>query len=393
MKPSSLSTPLLCLSLLALTACGGQGKEHGPPQMPPPEVGVVRAQPQNSPLTRDLVGRLSAYRSADVRARVAGVLLKRTYREGTDVKQGQLLFPIDPAPLRAALDASLASLAQAQATYTNSKVTAQRLLDLAPKGYVAKADVDNALASERTAAAAVQQARANVQSARINLGYASVTSPIAGRAGQQQVTEGALVGQGSATLLTTVDQIDPMYVNFSMSASEMERMRQAQGAGSVTLANPDQARVQVTLPDGSVYPEPGVLDFSSTSVDPATGSVNLRAKIPNPTHSLLPGLYVTITAQLGQQHGVYLIPQPALQRDTAGAYVMVVAADGKVLRKNVSATQISGSDWVVTAGLQPGDQVIVSGIQAVKPGAPAKATPWHPPATAATGSARPAGKR
>ena len=393
MKPSSLSTPLLCLSLLALTACGGQGKEHGPPQMPPPEVGVVRAQPQNSPLTRDLVGRLSAYRSADVRARVAGVLLKRTYREGTDVKQGQLLFQIDPAPLRAALDASLASLAQAQATYTNSKVTAQRLLDLAPKGYVAKADVDNALASERTAAAAVQQARANVQSARINLGYARVTSPIAGRAGQQQVTEGALVGQGSATLLTTVDQIDPMYVNFSMSASEMERMRQAQGAGSVTLANPDQARVQVTLPDGSVYPEPGVLDFSSTSVDPATGSVNLRAKIPNPTHSLLPGLYVTITAQLGQQHGVYLIPQPALQRDTAGAYVMVVAADGKVLRKNVSATQISGSDWVVTAGLQPGDQVIVSGIQAVKPGAPAKATPWHPPATAATGSARPAGKR
>ena len=403
MKSSSLSTPLLCLSLLALTACGGQGKEQGPPPMPPPEVGVVRAQPQNTPLTRDLVGRLSAYRSADVRARVAGVLLKRTYREGTDVKQGQLLFQIDPAPLRAALDASLASQAQAQATYTNSKVTAQRLLELAPKGYVAKADVDNALASERTAAAAVQQARANVQTARINLGYASVTSPIAGRAGQQQVTEGALVGQGSATLLTTVDQIDPLYVNFSMSASEMERMRQSQGAGSVTLVNPDQARVQVTLPDGSAYPEPGVLDFSSTSVDPATGSVNLRAKIPNPTHRLLPGLYVTITAQLGQQHGVYLIPQPALQRDTAGAFVMVVGADGNVQRKNVSATQLSGSDWVVTAGLQPGDQVIVSGIQAVKPGAPAKATPWHAPAPAAVGqspapptpakgSARPAGK-
>ena len=402
MKPSSPSTFLLCLSLLALGACGGPGKEQGPPQMPPPEVGVVRAQPQNSPLTRELVGRLSAYRSADVRARVAGVLLKRTYQEGTDVKQGQLLFQIDPAPLRAALDASLASLAQAQASYTNSKVTAQRLLDLAPKGYVAKSDVDNALASERTAAAAVQQARANVQTARINLGYASVTAPIAGRAGQQQVTEGALVGQGSATLLTTVDQIDPMYVNFSMSASAMEQMRQAQGSGSVTLANPDQARVQVTLPDGSAYPEAGVLDFSSTSVDPATGSVNLRAKIPNPTHSLLPGLYVTITARLGQQHGVYLIPQPALQRDTAGAYVMVVGSDGKVLRKNVSATQMSGSDWVVTAGLQPGDQVIVSGIQAVKPGAPAKATPWQPsastagkppaPPTPARGSTRPAGK-
>jgi len=403
MKSSSLSTPLLCLSLLALTACGGQGRQQGTPQTPPPEVGVVRAQPQNSPLTRELVGRLSAYRSADVRARVAGVLLQRTYREGTDVKQGQLLFQIDPAPLRAALDASLASLAQAQATYTNSKIIAQRLLDLAPQGYVAKSDVDNALASERTAAAAVQQARANVQSARINLGYASVTAPIAGRAGQQQVTEGALVGQGSATLLTTVDQIDPLYVNFSMSASAMERMRQSQGAGSVTLANPDQARVQLTLPDGSAYPELGVLDFSSTSVDPATGSVNLRAKIPNPTHSLLPGLYVTITAQLGQQHDVYLIPQPALQRDTAGAYVMVVGADGNVLRQNVSATQTSGNDWVVTAGLQPGEQVIVSGLQAVKAGAPAKATPWHPPASAAPGqssapstpakgSAGPAGK-
>ena len=376
MKSSVLCTPLLCLSLLALTACG-KGKEQGPPQMPPPEVGVIKAQPQNSPLTRDLVGRLSAYRSADVRARVPGVLLKRAYDEGTDVKKGQLLFQIDPAPLKAALAASSAALAQAQATYTNNKITAKRVRELAPKGYVSKSDLDNALAAERSAAAAVQAARANEQTARINLGYANVTSPIDGRAGQQQVTEGALVGNGDATLLTTVDQIDPLYVNFTMSVAAMEQMRRAQSSGNVTLAEPDKASVQIALPDGSAYAEEGTLDFSDTSVNPSTGSVNLRATIPNPKHALLPGMYVTLKANLGQQHKVFLIPQAAVQRDTVGAFVMTVAADGKVARKDVTATDMAGSDWVVTDGLTAGDQVVVSGIQNVKAGAPAKASPWH----------------
>ncbi len=374
MKSSSLRTPLLCLSLLVLAACG---KEQGPPQMPPPEVGVFTAQPQNSPLTRDLVGRLSSYRSADVRARVPGVLLKRNYDEGTDVKKGQLLFQIDPAPLKAALNASMAAQAQAQATYTNNKITAQRVRELAPKGYVSKSDLDNALAAERTSAAAVQAAQANVQSARINLGYADVTAPIDGRAGQQQVTEGALVGNGEATLLTTIDQIDPLYVNFTMSVASMEQMRHAQSSGNVTLAEPDHATVQVTLPDGGAYGEPGVLNFSDTTVNPATGSVNLRATIPNPKHSLLPGMYVTLQANLGQQHKVFLIPQQAVLRDTVGAYVMTVGADGKVKRKDVVTTDMAGGNWVITDGLASGDQVVVSGIQNVKDGAPAKASPWH----------------
>jgi membrane fusion protein (multidrug efflux system) len=386
---------LLCLSLLALTACG-KGKEQGPPQMPPPEVGVIRIQPQSSPLTKDLVGRLSPYRSADVRARVAGVLLKRTYTEGTDVKQGQLLFQIDPAPLKAALSAAEASLAQAQATYTNARINAQRARELAPKGYISKSDLDNAQASERSAAAAVQAARANVQTARISLGYASVTSPIDGRAGQQQVTEGALVGNGGdATLLTTVDQIDPLYVNFTMSVADMEQMRRAQSSGSVTLAEPNKASVQIALPDGSAYTEAGTLDFSSTTVDPATGAVNLRAQIPNPKHSLLPGMYVTLKAQLGEQHKVFLVPQEAVLRDTVGAYVFTVGKDGKVARRDVATSAASDGNWVVTAGLAAGEQVIVSGVQNVKEGAPAKASPWQPhaagnrgPAAAASAPAR-----
>ena len=388
MKSPSLRAPALCLGLLALTACGK--KEQGPPQMPPPQVGVVTAQPQNEPLTKDLVGRLSAFRSADVRARVAGVLLKRDYTEGTDVRKGQPLFQIDPAPLKAALAAAEASLAQAQATYTNAKVNAQRSRDLAPKGYISKSDLDNALAAERTAAAAVQAARANVQTARINLGYANVTSPIDGRAGQQQVTEGALVGSGSATLLTTVDQIDPLYVNFTMSVADMEQLRQAQTSGGVTLAQPNQASVQVTLPDGSAYAEAGTLDFTAVTVDPSTGAVNLRAQVPNPKHSLLPGMYVTLKAKLGEQHKVFLIPQQAVLRDTVGAYVFVVGADGKTKRHDVTASSMSGSNWVITSGLAAGDQVVVSGVQNVREDAPAKASPWKP--QAAAGSPATAGK-
>lgn len=382
MSPSSLRTPLLCLGLLALAACGGKEKQQAAP--PPPTVGVVAVHPQNLPLSKDLVGRLSPYRSADVRARVSGVLLKRAYEEGSDVKKGQLLFQIDPAPLKALLAASQANLAQARASYTNAKVAADRVRELAPKGYVSKSDLDNALAAERTAAASVQQAQANVQTARINLGYASVTSPIDGRAGKQQVTEGALVGQSEATLLTTVDQIDPLYVNFTLGVNELDQMRSAQAAGDVTLAADNSASVAVSLPDGRTYNHQGTVDFSDTTVNPATGSVDLRAKVPNPEHRLLPGMYVTLKAQLGEQHKVFEVPQPALQRDTTGAYVLVVGKDGKVLRRNVTANQVSGNNWIVTDGLTANDQVIVSGLQTVKEGASAKAEPWKQDVTGAS---------
>lgn len=366
----------VALAAAALAACG---KKEEKPQAPPPvEVGVVAVHPENVPLTRDLVGRLSAYRSSDVRARVPGVLIKRVYREGSDVKEGDLLFEIDPAPLKAALNASQATLAQAQATYTNNHIAANRARELVPKGFVSKSDVDNAEAAERTAAASVKQAQANVDSSKISLGYASVRAPIAGRAGKQQVTEGALVGQGDATLLTTIDQIDPIYVNFTLSVTDLESMRRARAAGRATLADPDKAEIRLTLPDGTVYGESGTLDFSDTTADPATGAVSLRGIIPNKDHSLLPGMYVTIRATLGEQHDVFRIPQAALQRDATGAYVLVVGADGKIARKDVTTEAATNGDWIVQSGVANGDQVIASGIQRAKIGADAKGVPYQP---------------
>ncbi|MFT3762195.1 MAG: efflux RND transporter periplasmic adaptor subunit [Pseudoxanthomonas sp.] len=377
--------PALCL-LLALAACKGQQQT---PQMPPPEVDVVTAQPQTVPLQREMVGRLAPFRSADVRARVSGVLQKRLYTEGSDVKEGQPLFQIDPAPLQASLSAAQASLAAAEATYANAKVAADRARQLAPQKFVSRSDLDAAEAAERSAAAAVQQARANVASARINLGYASVTAPISGRAGKQQVTEGALVGQGDVTLLTTIDQIDPLYVNFSIAASELEQLR---SASDVSLAGQGQAKVTLLLPDGREYAEPGLLDFSDTVVDPSTGSVSLRARVPNPDKALLPGSFVSFKASLGSRSNAFLLPQAAVLRDAASAYVYVVGADGKVGRRNLTIEDAGNNQWLVTAGLAAGDQVVVGGQQKIQDGVVAKPVPWQPGKPAADAQAQPAAK-
>lgn len=353
-----------------------------PAPPPPPEVGVITVQPRTVPLTRNLVGRLSPFRSADVRARVAGVVLKRDYKEGSEVKAGQLLFEIDPAPLKAALANAQAQLAQAQATYANDRFNAEQARKLAPKGYISRTDLGNALAAERTARAAVQGAKAMVETAKINLGYASVTSPIAGRAGEAQVTEGALVGQGTDTLLTTVDQIDPLYVNFTISISELNDLRQTAHSGGIQLSGPGKTTIKVSLPDGTPYPETGTVDFSAPTVDPATGSVNLRAVLPNPRFILLPGSYVNLQVTLGERHDSFLIPQEAVQRDTSGTYVLTVGKDGKVAREDVKTAGMHGLDWVVTSGLAAGDQVIVSGVPAAQIGKPVRTEAWQPPASA-----------
>jgi membrane fusion protein (multidrug efflux system) len=363
----NLAPLLVGSAALFLAGCGGSGKA-APSAAPSPQVSVVSAHSQSVPLTRDLVGRLAATRVADVRARVTGVLLKRLYREGSDVKEGQALFQIDSAPLQAALNGTLAALAQAEATATNAHVNAQRARELISSGLVSRSDLDNSEAVERSSAAAVQQARANVETARINLGYAKVTAPIAGRAGQQAVTEGALVGQGTATLLTTVEQIDPIYVNFDQPAVEVEQLRRAQATGEITLVEHDKARVQLTLPDGTAYGRAGTLDFRDVSVDPSTGAVALRGVIPNADYQLLPGMYVNVRLTIGMAQHAFLVSQAALQRDGTGPYVLVAGPDDKVIQKRVVTQALSGFNWIVTEGLANGDRIIVSGIQSARPG-------------------------
>lgn len=367
--------PLVVLALstafLAAGACSKQegGAQGGPGGgMPPPEVGVVVMQAGDVPISKEAVGRLSAYRSADVRARVPGVLQRRLYEEGSDVRKGQALFQIDPAPLSAALAQAQGALAQAQANAANSHAAAERARGLVGAKFISQADYDNAVAAERTSAAAVRAAQASVQAAQINLGYATVRSPISGRAGKQQVTEGALVGQGEATLLTTVDQLDPMYIDFSVGVTELARIRKLSPSAAAS-------RIQVLLPDGTPYDRAGSLDFSGDTVDPSTGAVQLRARIDNPDGVLLPGTFVTLRAVLGYERNAFLVPQTAVQRDGQGAYAMVVGKDGKVARKDIVTGSQQGSDWVVNGGLADGDQVIVSGLQRVQPGMPAKAVP------------------
>jgi membrane fusion protein (multidrug efflux system) len=377
MKSALIASLIIVSTVPALLA--GCSKAPAPQAPPPPQVGFITAQPQELPLIRELVGRLSATRQADVRARVAGVLLKRVYTEGADVKQGQTMFVIDPEPLKATLDAQLANLAAAKATAANAKVLAKRATDLAPQHYISRNDVDNAEAADRTAAASAQQAQANVELARINLGYANVTAPISGRSGQQQVTEGALVGQGEATLLTTVEQIDPIYANFSQAVGDLDSLRRAAAGGHVTLVEENKAQVDLTLPDGTRYPHSGTLDFADAAVDSATGSVALRATVPNPDHSLLPGSFVNLTITAGAQTA-FRIPAAAVQSDDTGFYVLTVGADDKAAVVHITTDRLDGDAWIVTGGIKAGDRIIVSGLQQTRPGSPVKPEPWQPPA-------------
>lgn len=383
-------------ALLPILLCAACAKHKPPPPAPPP-VSVIKVEPQTVALTKDLVGRLAPYMSANVTARVSGVLIKRVYTEGADVKAGQVLFEIDPAYYQAQLNNALGVLGEDEATYENDKVNADRYHKLLPVGSVSKQTVDNADASVRTDEAKIKADKAQVESARINLNYTKVTSPISGVASQQQYTVGALVGGGTAdaggggTLLTTVNKIDPVYVNFTMSAADLLTLRNADEKGKVSLAQQDRTTVQVLLPDGSLYGDPGVLDFSDVNVNATTGAVNLRAQAPNRRRVLLPGMFVTLRVTLGQQHDVFLIPQSALLRDTVGAYVLTVDANSKAVRKDVTANDSSASSAIVTQGLAAGDMVIVNNLQAVRDGTQVKAATAAAPSGTTSGNNKPGG--
>jgi len=353
------------VAALFVAACG---KEAAPPQYPPPEVGVVVVHSREVPLVREASGRLAPTRASDVRARVPGVVQKRLYKEGSMVKEGQPLVRIDPAPFRAQLAAAQANLEQAEAAAKNASVTAARNRELTRQQLVSRMQLDDSEALERTTAAQVSAAKAQLDSARINLGYANVTAPISGRAGQMRVLEGALVGQGEATLLTTVEQVDPIYVFFDQPASDFERLQRAQAAGQVTIPQGNQAEVRVIRADGSEYPHAGTLSFSDFSVNAATGAVAFRGVIPNPERQLLPGMYVNVRLTAGLLKRGFEVPQLAVQRDAQGAYVLAAAADGTVSAKRVEVVSSVGANWVIGQGLDDGDQVIVSGLQMARPG-------------------------
>jgi membrane fusion protein (multidrug efflux system) len=373
-----------------LAGCGkGQDKAAaGAPAgaaPPPPEVGVVVATPGDIGLVTELPGRLEASRIAQVRARAAGILQERLFREGSDVKAGQPLFRIDAAPYTAAAQSAQASLARAEANAAQAKALAERYKPLVEANAVSKQEYANAVASQKAAEADVAVGRASVATAKINLGYAAVTAPISGRIGRALVTEGALVGQGDVTQLAVIQQINPLYVNFTQSANDALALRRAMADGKLMRAGgADAASVRVVLEGGTEYGLPGKLLFSDLSVDPTTGQVTLRAEVPNPKGELLPGLYVRVRIEQAQVSNAIALPQQAVTRTQQGDTVTVVGADGKLDKRTVKIGTAKDNQWVVLDGLKAGEQVMVDGFQKLQmmpPGSPVKAVPWTKPGT------------
>ena len=355
-----------CLCLTALAACSPAPK---PAASAAPQVAVLTVRHGAVPLSVELPGRTAPFLMAEVRARVDGVVLQRSFKEGADVRAGQAQYQIDPAPYRAALASAQAVLQRAEANLASNKAQLERYKVLIQGNAVSQQAYDNALAAQLQSAADVAAGKAAVSSARINLGYTSVASPIAGRSSVSQVTQGAYVQGGAATLLTTVQQIDPMYVDLQQSSAEGLALRQALASGKLKTAGETATAVRLTLENGSSYAHAGTLEFSGVTVNPATGSVTLRARFPNPEHLLLPGMFVRAEVGQGLQQDTMLVPATAVTRDPQGqASVMLATADGRTEQRNITATTLQRGAWLVQGGLQDGDRVIVSGTQKLKPG-------------------------
>ncbi|MEK7984365.1 efflux RND transporter periplasmic adaptor subunit, partial [Burkholderia contaminans] len=342
-----------------LAACGK--KESAPPPQTP-EVGVVTVQPQAVPVFSELPGRTSAFLVAQVRARVDGIVLRREFTEGTDVKAGQRLYKIDPAPYIAALNSAKATLAKAQANLVTQNALVARYKVLVAANAVSKQDYDNAVATQGQAAADVAAGKAAVDTAQINLGYTDVVSPITGRVGISQVTPGAYVQASQATLMSTVQQLDPVYVDLTQSSLEGLKLRQDVQSGRLKTSGPGAAKVSLILEDGKTYSEAGKLQFSDVTVDQATGSVTIRAVFPNPGRVLLPGMFVRARIEEGVNENAFLVPQIGVTHDQKGqAIAMVVNASNKVEPRPLKTTGMQGPNWIVEGGLQAGDHVIVQG--------------------------------
>jgi membrane fusion protein (multidrug efflux system) len=352
---------------LTLSACKPEAKPVV--AAAPPEVAVLAVAHGPVPLHVELPGRTAPFLLAEVRARVDGIVQERLFADGADVRQGQALYLIDPAPARAAVASAEAALQKAQANLASSSAQLDRYKVLVKGNAVSQQEYDNAVAAQLQAAADVAAAKAATTSARINLGYTSVTAPISGRSSVSLVTKGAYVQSGSATLLTTVQQIDPMYVDLQQSSAEGLGLRRELAAGSLKSGGAELARVTLKLEDGSTYAHAGKLELSGVTVDQATGSVTLRTRFPNPEHLLLPGMFVRASLSQGVRQDVMLVPAPAVTRDAQGqASVMLVGPDNKTVQRTIQTGSLAGGSWMVDSGLKDGERIVVSGTQKLKPG-------------------------
>ena len=377
----------LCATLL-VAGCGQGSAPGGGPggpggQMPPPEVGVITLSAEPATLTVELVGRTASFRIAEIRPQVGGIIKSRDFREGSQIRAGDLLYVIDPARFEAARDSAEATLLRARATLERAEQKADRYADLLKSKGTSREQYDDAQAAMKEAQANLKVAEADLAKARIELDYTRILSPIDGHIGRSAVTQGALVTANQELALATVQQLDPIYVDLTQSAAQLLRLRRDLEGGHLQRTPEELPTVTLVLEDGSPYPHAGRLEFAEVSVDQDTGTVTLRATFPNPDALLLPGMFVRAQVEEGVRPDTILVPQPGVQRDRQGnAQALVLNAEGVVEQRQVETDRALGNRWLINAGLQPGERLIVDGIQKARPGSPAKAVDWAPAAKA-----------
>lgn len=373
------SMAVVVLASLAFSAgCeNGHGKQEAPPPPPVPEVAVVTVSPQAVLLTTELPGRTTAYRIAEIRPQVSGLIQKRLFTEGAEVKAGDALYQIDPAPFQAALDNAKANLAKAEANLPAIRSKAERYKKLMASNAVSQQDYDDRAAALLQAQAEVESCKASVKTAQINLAYTRITAPISGRIGRSTVTDGAMVTAYQPQELTTIQQIHPIYVDVTQSATELQRLKRSLDAGRLKESGEDHKKVNLTLQDGTLYPLEGALQFRDVTVDPTTGSIILRAIFPNPKSILLPGMFVRAVVQEGVAEGAILVPQQGVSRNPKGEPIALIVDENEQVQQRILTLDRAINDqWLVTSGLAGSERLIVEGMLKVRPGAAVKAVPF-----------------
>lgn len=377
MTERRIALPLAALLLSGLAACTEGPAAPATQAASPQDVSVVTLEPSPRPYVRELPGRVAPTRIAEVRARVPGIVIARSFEQGSEVRAGEILYHIDPSHYEVELNAAEAALAKAVAILEQETRNAQRQETLAATKAVSQSQYESAVATLHQARADVAARRADVSRARLNLEYTTVKAPISGRIGRALVTEGALVGQGEATHLATIQQLNPIYADFTQSVSELNQLRRALAKGDLEVAGPEAAKVRMVLDDGEIYPHEGKLLFSEATVDPTTGQVTLRGEFPNPASELLPGMYVRVQIVQGVDPDALAVPQQAVRRNDAGSSeVYVLRDDNRAIVRPVRLGRAVGNHWLVDAGLKPGDRVVVDGFQKFVAGDVVAPQPW-----------------